>query len=91
MLFWSSGVLKESLLVFGLGIFLLGIGRAWPDRLAWRPLVAIIVGLAVMLVVKFYVLLCLTRVSSRGGGPVYGRVIRFCVTWWCMPWHSAVC
>ena len=59
MLFWSSGVLKESLLVFGLGIFLLGMIGAWPDRLAWRPLVAIIVGLAVMLVVKFYVLLCL--------------------------------
>jgi hypothetical protein len=59
MLFWASGVLKESLLVFGLGLFLLGTIGNWPDRLAWRPLAAIIAGLAVMLVIKFYVLLCL--------------------------------
>ncbi len=59
VLFWSSGVLKESLLVFGLGVLLLGFIGAWPDRLAWRPVVAIITGLALMLVVKFYVLMCL--------------------------------
>lgn len=59
MLFWASGVLKESLLVFGLGLFLLGIIGNWPDRLAWRPMVAFMIGLFVMLVIKFYVLLCL--------------------------------
>lgn len=59
VLFWSSGVLKESLLVFGLGLFLLGTIGKWPDRLAWRPMTAFIIGLFVMLVVKFYVLLCL--------------------------------
>lgn len=52
-------MLKESLLVLGLGVFLLGTIGRWPDRLAWRPLVAIVLGLAVMLVVKFYVLMCL--------------------------------
>lgn len=59
VLFWSSGVLKESLLVFGLGMFLLGIIGKWPDRLAWRPMTAFLLGLFIMLVVKFYVLLCL--------------------------------
>ncbi len=59
MLFWASGVLKESLLVFGLGLFLLGTIGRWPDRLAWRPMVCILLGLAIMLVIKFYVLLCL--------------------------------
>ena len=59
VLFWASGVLKESLLIFGLGLFLLGIIGQWPDRLAWRPMLAFITGLFVMLVIKFYVLMCL--------------------------------
>lgn len=59
MLFWASGVLKESLLVLGMGLFLLGTIGNWPDRLAWRPMTAFLLGLFVMLVVKFYVLLCL--------------------------------
>lgn len=59
MLFWASGVLKESLLVFGLGLFLLGTIGRWSDRLSWRPMACILFGLALMLVIKFYVLLCL--------------------------------
>lgn len=59
VLFWASGVLKESLLMLGLGLFLLGTIGVWPTRLAWRPLLAALIGLALMLVVKFYVLLCL--------------------------------
>ncbi len=82
MLFWASGVLKESLLVFGLGLFLLGIIGNWPDRLAWRPLVAFIIGLFVMLVVKFYVLLCLIPgllawqwAQARPGRPLLQSII----------------
>lgn len=59
MLFWSSGVLKESLLVFGLGLFILGaLGLPTrPDR--WRAVLATLIGLSIMLIVKFYVLFCL--------------------------------
>ena len=59
LLFWSSGPLKESLLMLGFGLFLLGaIGTATRIR-AGRRILLLVVGLAVMLVVKSYVLLCL--------------------------------
>ena len=59
MLFWASGVLKESLLVFGLGFFLLGMTGPWNFAKRWRAVLAIAIGTCTMLVVKFYVLLCL--------------------------------
>lgn len=58
-LFWASGPLKESLLLLGMGFFLLGaIGPLDRSRMM-RTVLAFLAGLAVMLVVKFYVLLCL--------------------------------
>ena len=59
MLFWSSGVLKESLLVFGLGLFVIGAVGLPMERHRWRAILATLIGLSIMLVVKFYVLFCL--------------------------------
>lgn len=59
LLFWSSGPLKESLLMLGFGFFLLGALRPMSNRPITRGLAALMLGLALMLVVKFYVLLCL--------------------------------
>lgn len=55
---WSSGPLKESLLMLGLGFFLLAAMVPWRELRAWRGPVLLLLGLAVMLVVKPYVLLC---------------------------------
>ncbi|MEO8590922.1 MAG: hypothetical protein ABI432_16210 [Flavobacteriales bacterium] len=59
MLFWASGVLKESLLVFGLGLFMIGAIGLPMERHRWRAVLATVIGLSIMLVVKFYVLFCL--------------------------------
>lgn len=59
MLLWSSGPLKESLLMLGLGFFLLGTLSPWRELRGWRGPAAIGIGIATMLVVKPYVLLCL--------------------------------
>jgi len=59
LLFWASGVLKESLLIFGLGLFMIGVIGLPMDRHRWRAILAIVIGLSIMLVVKFYVLFCL--------------------------------
>lgn len=59
VLFWSSGPLKESLLMLGFGFFLLGALGPLTDLRSARGIAALVLGLAVMLVVKFYVLLCL--------------------------------
>lgn len=57
VLFWPSAPLKESLLMLGLGLFLWGALHSGRPR---RPVIlAAVIGLAVMLVVKFYVLFCL--------------------------------
>lgn len=58
-LFWASGPLKESLLLLGMGFFLLGAIGPLDRGRRMRTALAFILGLAVMLVVKFYVLLCL--------------------------------
>jgi hypothetical protein len=59
VLLWSSGPLKESLLMLGLGFFLMGALSPWRELRRWRGPAAIGIGFALMLVVKPYVLLCL--------------------------------
>lgn len=59
VLLWSSGPLKESLLMLGLGFFLLGAMAKRNGLGGWRRICALLGGFAVMLVVKPYVLLCL--------------------------------
>ncbi|MBL7982206.1 MAG: hypothetical protein JNL52_10420 [Flavobacteriales bacterium] len=59
LLFWSSGVLKECLLIGGLGLFVhaaLSMIHSGAER---RALVQGLLGLLMMLLVKYYVLLCL--------------------------------
>ncbi len=56
VLFWSSAPLKETLLFFGLGIFLLQVFRAMEGRLPWRGWAIMLLGLLVQLSLKSYVL-----------------------------------
>lgn len=59
VLFWSSGVIKESLLFFGLGLLLHQVhritGRAW----GWHDLLLALAALALLFLLKFYVLMSL--------------------------------
>lgn len=55
VLFWASGVLKEPVLVLGLGVFVYGLlNKDWKLRVACCGL-----GMLVLLAIKFYVLVCL--------------------------------
>jgi len=59
LLFWSSGVLKECLLMAGLGYLLFAAIGTWNAEARWRRLLVIACSIALLLVVKVYVLLCL--------------------------------
>lgn len=56
VLFWTSGVMKEPLLVLGLGLLLSGILYF---RLSWQPVVKVLAGFIIVLASKFFVLVCL--------------------------------
>lgn len=59
VLFWGSGVLKECLLLLGLGFVLLAAIGSWSRSLDPRRVVVLVLGAALMGMVKAYVLLCL--------------------------------
>lgn len=59
VLFWSSGVIKESLLFFGLGTLLYQLHKVFSkDRRWYDPLVAFF-ALGLLFILKFYVLMSL--------------------------------
>ena len=59
VLFWSSGILKEGLLIFGLGIFLYSSNCGLPTSYNRRKITALLLSLFILLVIKFYVLIAL--------------------------------
>jgi len=59
VMFWGSGVLKEPLLFFGLGMFLLGV-KSWADgELSLRNGALMVLSLLFLLTVKSYALVAL--------------------------------
>ena len=54
VLFWASGVLKEPILVLGLGVFVYGL----LSQRQWLRLTCCGVGIVLLLAIKFYVLVC---------------------------------
>ncbi|MFN6117380.1 MAG: hypothetical protein ACK46C_16085 [Flavobacteriales bacterium] len=59
LLFWSSGVLKECLLIGGLGLFVHAAFSTVHGGVQRRAVLQGLLGLVMMLLVKYYVLLCL--------------------------------
>ncbi|MCA1751939.1 MAG: hypothetical protein ABR572_05100 [Cryomorphaceae bacterium] len=55
-LFWGSGVLKEPILLMGLGLFLLGFFRFLFDESKFRHIIYILLGLFFLIISKGYVL-----------------------------------
>jgi hypothetical protein len=56
MMFWASGVLKEPLLLFGLGLLLYGAMKLEVDGLNWSRLAIILISLSLLTTVKSYAL-----------------------------------
>ena len=56
MMFWASGVLKEPLLLFGLGLFLFGVMRLVNDGFSVQKVVLILLSLFFLVTVKSYAL-----------------------------------
>lgn len=75
VLFWASGVIKESLLFFGIGILLYQIFRLSEGRPRWRDPVLLAMTVTMLFFLKFYVLLSLLPAlvlilwSRRRAGP----------------------
>ncbi len=57
ILFWTSGVMKEPVLIFGLGLFMYGLTLT-PTK-GIKGSLLLFAGMLVLLSIKFYVLLCL--------------------------------
>jgi hypothetical protein len=58
VMFWGSGVLKEPILLLGLGHFFWGVMRIERQKFR-KPLIAICFGFFLLLVIKPYVLFCM--------------------------------
>ncbi len=56
VLFWSSGVLKEGLLIFGLGLLLLNFTHLLNKNFSVRYVIGIVLGLIVLAYMKYYIL-----------------------------------
>lgn len=56
MMFWASGVLKEPLLLFGLGLFLFGVMKLVNDGFSIQRLILIVLSLFFLATVKSYAL-----------------------------------
>ncbi|HLP49386.1 MAG TPA: hypothetical protein VK154_00735 [Chitinophagales bacterium] len=61
VLFWASGVMKEPLLVFGLGLLIHGLLNL---RMKSSSIAAIAIGFIIVLFTKFFVLACLFPAAS---------------------------
>ena len=56
VLFWTSGVMKEAVMIFGLGMFLFGLLHFVKKQFNWKTILSFILGLLVMSMFKPYVL-----------------------------------
>lgn len=59
VLFWGSGVLKEGLLLFGLGILLYATDCGLQKSYSWQKILLVLFSVFILLIVKFYVLIAL--------------------------------
>ena len=55
VVFWSSGILKEAVLLFGLGLFVWNFHKLTFDRWEWKRIPILVFLLAILLVMKLYV------------------------------------
>jgi hypothetical protein len=85
VLFWSSGVLKEGLLFFGMGMFLHASNFGSGTIYSWKKIIVILISLIILLLVKFYVFIALipglllniwvSRTSEKSAVAKYATII----------------
>jgi len=59
VLFWSSGALKESILLFGMGVLIYSLNKLTENRLSIKHYIYFVLSFALLFYIKFYVLLAL--------------------------------
>jgi hypothetical protein len=59
VLFWGSGVLKEAILIFGLGLFCFAFFHLMNKKINLKNTTFLILGILVLASIKVYVLICL--------------------------------
>jgi len=59
VIFWSSGALKESILIFGMGILIYALKQLTEQRINIKLLTLFILSFNLLFLIKFYVLLAL--------------------------------
>jgi hypothetical protein len=64
MMFWASGVLKEPILLFGLGLLLYGVMKLVVDGWSWNRLLLVLISLLLLTTVKSYVLAAISVTLS---------------------------
>lgn len=57
VLLWTSGILKEGLLMFAFGLLIYNVNKITKKPIKWDALIMIILTTGILLIVKFYVLL----------------------------------
>jgi hypothetical protein len=62
-LFWASAMLKECIVMIGLGLFVYGL-HLFTQRANWRALLTLIFGFAILLCIKVYILAALIPASA---------------------------
>jgi hypothetical protein len=60
VLFWASGVLKEGILFFGMGLLIHSWFKLWFDRFSFLQVIIILLATLLLLATKFYILVSLT-------------------------------
>ena len=64
VLFWGSGVLKEGILIFGLGLFCYGFFKFSEEQFNVKHNIVLLSGVLILASIKVYVLLCLIPASA---------------------------
>lgn len=59
VLFWGSGVIKEGLLLFSLGMFVYSFGGILISKISTQKILLLVLSLFLLTIVKVYVLVCL--------------------------------
>ncbi len=59
VLFWSSGILKEGILMFAIGIFIYSLNQFTRKKFSYKYLLLIFIGITFLLLIKVYVLFLL--------------------------------
>ncbi len=63
-IFWSSGILKENVLIFALGLFCLMFYMLIYESFKWKTLIITVFLISILMVVKLYVLLALLTAGT---------------------------